>query len=154
MTTREDEYLEQRLSNQINWYDRKSAAAQASYKRLRLFEIIAAATIPFLAGLTDRHPAITVVVGALGVLVAVLAGMMGLFRFQETWTEYRAVAETLRQEKYLYLAGTGPYHDDEERFERLVERTEAILSSETSGWATAMRAGVKHDAAARAKAAS
>jgi len=28
----EAEYLEQRLDDQINWYDRKSAANQAAYK--------------------------------------------------------------------------------------------------------------------------
>ncbi|MDH3287817.1 MAG: DUF4231 domain-containing protein [Betaproteobacteria bacterium] len=50
MAIGEAEYLEQRLDDQINWYSKKSAANQAAHKRLRLIEIIAAASIPLLAG--------------------------------------------------------------------------------------------------------
>ena len=49
MAMEEAEYLEQRLDDQINWYDKKSSANQAAFKRLRLIEIIAAAAIPLLA---------------------------------------------------------------------------------------------------------
>lgn len=46
-----DEYLNDRLNNQIDWYDGKSQTNQKWFKRLRLLEIIAAAIIPFLAGI-------------------------------------------------------------------------------------------------------
>jgi len=45
-----DEYIEQRLNDQISWYDRKSGTSQLWFKRLRFAEIVAAATIPFLSG--------------------------------------------------------------------------------------------------------
>lgn len=45
-----DEYVETRLDDQIDWYDRKSQENQAWYKRLRLIEIVAAGLIPFMAG--------------------------------------------------------------------------------------------------------
>jgi len=45
-----EEYIEQRLSDQIGWYDRKSGTNQRWFKRLRFAEIVAAATIPFLSG--------------------------------------------------------------------------------------------------------
>src|SRR5258708_33506103 len=41
-----------RLEEQIDWYDRKSRAAQRMFKRIKVAEILAAATIPFLAGLS------------------------------------------------------------------------------------------------------
>ena len=49
-----EEYIEQRLNDQIGWYDRKSTANQRWFKRLRFAEIVAAATIPFLSGFAGK----------------------------------------------------------------------------------------------------
>lgn len=138
MAIGESEYVEQRLDDQITWYDRKSAASQAAYKRLRLIEIVAAATIPLLAGYSQQSWLVGVIIGVMGLIVAVLAGVMGLYRFQENWNEYRAMAESLKQEKYLYLARAEPY-DGAQPFELLVQRVESLLKSETTDWAQRMR---------------
>jgi CHASE3 domain sensor protein len=98
MAMGEAEYLAQRLDDQINWYEKKSAANQTSYKRLRLIEIIAAASIPLLAGYRQESVPVGMTIGVLGLIVAVLAGIVSLYRFQENWNEYRAVAESLKQE--------------------------------------------------------
>jgi len=66
-----EEYIEQRLSDQIGWYDRKSGTNQRWFKRLRFAEIVVAATIPFLSGFADNSFPIKIAIGALGVLVAV-----------------------------------------------------------------------------------
>ena len=66
-------------------------------------------------------------------------GIVSLYRFQENWNEYRASAESLKQQRYLYLALVEPYNGDQP-FELLVQRVEALLKSETTGWARAMRA--------------
>ena len=147
-TISESEYFEQRLDDQINWYDRKSSTNQAAYKRLRLIEIIAAASIPLLAGFSQGPWYIGVSIGVVGLIVAVLAGIVSLYRFQENWNEYRASAESLKQEKYLYLARAEPYNGDLP-FELLVQRIEALLKSETTGWAQAMRAAGAEDNAER-----
>ena len=76
---------------------------------------------------------------AVPVVVAVIAGLLSLYRFQENWTEYRASAEALRQERFLYLTRTAPYAGDN-AFTLLVGRVEDLLRSERSGWAEAMRA--------------
>ncbi|MDH5625562.1 MAG: DUF4231 domain-containing protein [Nitrospira sp.] len=144
----EAEYFEQRLDDQINWYDRKSAFNQTAYKLLRLIEIIAAAAIPLLAGYRRESVPVGMTIGVLGLIVAVLAGIVSLYRFQENWNEYRAVAESLKQEKYLYLARAEPYIGDQP-FELLVQRVEALLKSETTSWAQAMRATGAADKAAR-----
>lgn len=43
----EEKYIENRLSEQITWYDDKSRLNKEFFTRLRLTEIIAAAIIPF-----------------------------------------------------------------------------------------------------------
>lgn len=47
----EEEYISQRLDNQIDWYSKKNSFCQTWYKALRVVEIIAAAIIPFLSGM-------------------------------------------------------------------------------------------------------
>ena len=148
MTIGESEYVEQRLDDQIDWYDRKSGANQAAYKRLRLIEIVAAATIPLLAGYSQGSWFVGLIIGVMGLIVAVLAGIMGLYRFQENWNEYRAIAESLKQEKYLYLARAEPY-GGAQPFEMLVQRVEALLKSETTDWAQRMRVAGAADKAER-----
>ena len=61
----------ERLEDQLAWYDRKSMANQQAYRRIKIAEILAAAIIPFLAGL--RLPHISIVV-----LITVLEGLLHL----------------------------------------------------------------------------
>ena len=72
-----DEYLEQRLDDQINWYDRKSCWNQRWYKRPQVILLVASATIPFLSGYVSDTPAvdpglpwIKIAIGLLGVAIA------------------------------------------------------------------------------------
>jgi hypothetical protein len=132
-----EEYIEQRLSDQISWYDRKSAANQRWFKRLRFAEIVAAATIPFLSGFAGNSFPIKIAIGALGVFVAVIASLLGLLQLQERWIEYRGTAESLRKEKFLFLTQTEPY-DKNDAFHLLVQRVEALLSKENTEWAQSM----------------
>jgi hypothetical protein len=137
-----EEYMEQRLSDQINWYDRKSGTSQRWFKRLRFVEIVAAAIIPFLSGFVDNSLPIKIAIGVLGVVVAVIACLLGLLQLQEHWIEYRATAESLRREKFLYLTQTEPY-DKEDAFHLLVQRVEALLSRENLDWAQSMKKPAK-----------
>ena len=91
MAMGEAEDLEQRLDDQINWYGKKSAANQTAFKRRRLIEIIAAAAIPLLAGYSQTSGYVGMTIDVMGMFVAVLAGIVSLYRFQENWNEYRAV---------------------------------------------------------------
>jgi len=126
-----EEYIEQRLNDQIAWYDRKSGTNQCWFKRLRFAEIVAAATIPFLSGFAGNSLPMKIAIGVLGVGVAVVASLLGLLQLQEHWIEYRATAESLRREKFLFLTKTDPY-DKDDAFHLLVQRVEALLSKENT----------------------
>lgn len=132
-----EKYLADRVDDQINWYDKKSLSSQRWFKRLRVSEVICAALIPFLSGYVHLYQSqITFVIGMLGVVVAAIAGLLGLYQFQENWIEYRTTCESLKKEKYLFLTCSEPYDcDDEGRLQLLVHRVETLISRENTDWA-------------------
>jgi len=141
------EYLEQRVDDQIQWFDRKSVTAQRVYKQIRYAEILFAATIPFLAGITTRHPVVPVITGLLGAVVVVLAAIQHLGQHHEHWLEYRATCEVLKQEKYRFLAGSGMY-SGENPLALFVERVEGLLAKETAAWVRFAQERARPDGAA------
>lgn len=129
----EEEYLGERLNDQIGWYDKKSQINKKWFKSLRFLEIIAAAIIPFLAGIGESIPYYSVIIGALGMLIAVSAGLSALYKYHENWIEYRTTSETLKHEKYLFQARCSPY-DTDDYFCKLVHRVEGLISKENTQW--------------------
>ena len=129
----EEEYLDKRLEDQINWYSRKSQFNQRWHKRLRLIEIVLASIIPFLAGMKNNIPYSEWIIGGLGVIIAGTAAAISLYKLQENWIQYRTTAETLKHEKFLYLTKTTPY-TSENSFTQLVQRVESLISKENYQW--------------------
>ncbi len=130
------EYIDQRVDSQIRWLSDKSEWNQRWFKRLRLWELILAALIPFLAAYVEEHLYFRLGVALAGVIIAVMAGVIALYRFQELWIEYRTTAESLRREKILFETNVDPYKVDDS-FQRFVMRIEGILGAENSHWAEA-----------------
>ena len=137
----EEEYLEHRLEHQLKWFSDKSRYNQNCFKRLRFLEIVSASLIPFLSGMADRIPYPAWIIGSLGVVIAVSAAVSTLYKYHENWIEYRTAEERLKHEKYLYLTGAAPYHQ-EDKFTSLVARVELLLAKENKSWAAlAAKAG-------------
>ena len=130
----QEDFLKVRVDDQIDWYDTTSQANQRWYKRLRVAEIVAAASIPFLAGyISPDMPWTQVVAGLLGCFIAVAAAVISLYQFQDNWIEYRTTCESLRHEKFLFLTKTEPYNV-ETPFPLLVQRVESLISTENTKW--------------------
>ena len=120
----------ERMEGQIKWYSEKSTWNQEWFKKLKVAEIIAAALVPFAAGI--RAPPI--ITGLLGVIVVVLEALQSIYQFQSNWISYRSNAEALKHEKYLWYARAGPYLNDENPEALLAERIEALISTENAKW--------------------
>ena len=132
-----DDPIMKRLEDQIAWYSGKSRAAQHTYKRLKVVEIIAAAMIPFIAGLNFRY--VAMVAGGLGVLVTVIEGLIHLNQYQQNWTSYRSTSEGLKHEKFMYLGKAGPYSTATDPHALLAERVETQVSQESTQWAASQQ---------------
>jgi hypothetical protein len=126
-------YAWNRLSDQLDWYDGKSAHHRVWFQRLKVLQIVAAAAIPVVAG----AGAGAWITGTLGASIVVLEGVQQLFQFQQNWLGYRATAEALKHEEFLYLSRAGPYHDAPTPKVLLAERVEDLVSQEHAAWSSA-----------------
>ncbi len=125
----------ERLEDQLRWYERNSARCKRAFHRLKVAQIVIAAAIPVTAALG----ASAAVAGSLGAAIVVLEGLQQLFQYQQNWTGYRATAESLKHEKFLYLSHAGPYRDGGDREAALAERVEARVSTEHAAWVNEQR---------------
>ena len=136
---KESEYIESRLNNQIDWYSSKSSKYKSFFYALRSSEMIIAAFIPILFHwqLTKSY------IPLLGAIISILAGVLSLFRFHESWISYRITSESLKYQKYLYLTNTFPYNNVENKLSILVGNVESIISSENSFWKEKKQPSIK-----------
>ena len=137
MATEITDYLEKRVNGQIDWHSNKSQVNQKKFKRIRIIQITCAAILPFIAGLnfsieyTWYHK---VLLGTLGVVIALSEGILSLYNYQELWIQYRITSESLEREKYLYINKIGLYSNENNAFEYLVTMIENILSGQNDNW--------------------
>lgn len=130
-----NEYISNRLEDQINWYDKKSVSCQKKYKNAQVAEIILAALIPLLSAYAKDYTCIAFIVGLLGAVIAILQSITKLFKWHENWIEYRTTCELLRYQKYLFITKSAPYNSEPEDINNLfVRNIENIISSENNKW--------------------
>lgn len=157
-----EEYIQERLQDQINWYSNKSTYYKHRHMFVEMFVIVASASIPILTllhyVLPDgiQVPILSLInpifilsdltIALIGGLTAIFTSYSKLSKLQENWLNYREVSETLKHEKYLYLSKSGPYsysgQDDKTIFKLLVERAENIISHENLNWTQVNRSRV------------
>ena len=123
-----------RLEDQMQWYDNKSLHSQRWYKRLKFAQMALAVLIPVMslmpADLAKWATAIS------GTAIALLEAVQQMNQYSTLWVTYRATAERLKHEKYLFLSAAGPYRGlpEPERLIQLAERVEEHVSTEHANW--------------------
>ena len=138
----------ERLEDQIGWYDEKSQTAQRRYKTLKLAQVIIAALIPLASVFPIPAVEFKWLVAILGLLVLIIEAIQQLNQDQQNWIAYRSTCEALKHEKYLYLAGAGPYSNAEsaeKRLALLADRIEGLISQEHAKWVSAQEQAVARD---------
>ena len=116
------------------WYDNKSRHSQRWYKRLKLAQVVLAVLIPVMSLLpTDLAKWATALSGT---AIALLEAVQQMNQYSTLWVTYRATAERLKHEKYLFLSAAGPYRclPEPERLIQLAERVEEHVSTEHANW--------------------
>jgi hypothetical protein len=130
-----------RLTHELGWYDARSQRNQHTYKRLKLAQLVLAVLIPVLSlAAGDAGRLLCALAGA---TIALLEGMQQMNQYATLWVSYRATAEHLKHEKFLFLSGAGPYRDlaEQPRLVQLAERVEERVSTEQANWVREVRSG-------------
>ncbi|HEY0382828.1 MAG TPA: DUF4231 domain-containing protein [Candidatus Elarobacter sp.] len=141
--------VHERLDDQIAWYDRKARLNQHRYRISSVLQIALSAVIMIVAATATQVLSIPVVPGRfdlgvaalLAAVLAILKGMETAYQWQSNWINYRAAAESLKREKYLYRANAGPYTGAADPRRLLIERIEDVIAHETGGWTGRMQQG-------------
>ena len=130
-----------RLVDQLDWYDRKSQLNQRTYKRLKLIQLVLAILIPLASLVPD--PVARYGQAIAGAAIALIEGLQQMNQYATLWVSYRATAERLKHEMFLFLSAAGPYRGLEEqaRLVQLAERVEEHVSSEHANWIKEIRQG-------------
>lgn len=123
-----------RLIDQRDWYDSKSQHCQRWYKRLKLAQVVLAVLIPATSLLPAECAKWAASIA--GILIAVLEAAQQMNQYSTLWVTYRATAERLKHEQYLFLSSAGPYKGlaEADRLIALAERVEEHVSTEHANW--------------------
>lgn len=131
-----DEYITDRLNEQIGWYDQKSKCNKKWFYLFKVIQIVSTSLVPTLIGSLLKFHWLIYVISALSLLALVCEGLLNLYDFHDNWVQYRNTAESLKHEKFMFLSNSGAYDNtDLDSFKTLVERTESLVSSENVNWA-------------------
>lgn len=129
----QEDYLKNRLDDQIKWYGKKSKTNQNWHKRLQTIKVILAVSIPVVTLFINDEFLLKIVVAVLGALIAVLESVARLNSYKELWITYRMISEALKRERILFDAAVEPYNGDN-AFKVLVGRCEKIMATENTEW--------------------
>lgn len=125
------DYLEKRIDIQREWHSNKAALNKNKYYAIEIIVLISGALIPVINVASVIPNNLVRLLSALLAAIGVLsAGIGKLYKFHETWLNYRAVAEALKREKEFFINKVGDYNSEQPE-KKLVERIESILSSVT-----------------------
>ena len=125
------QYLRERVDFKIDLYQSLSRQQKIRYYMVSVLTIILAASVPVAVNVFDDRLAPTVI----SLLLTILVGLEKLFLFREHWKNYDLAEESLRKEKYLFLARAGVYagKGEDEAFRNLVENFEERIHEERAG---------------------
>ena len=127
-----DEYIETRVRQYQDWYDRKASSSKSRYLRMRGASVVGGATVPALVNVsfTGRTAVVTVV----SLLVVIIVSLESVLHYREQWKNYRSTEQLLGHEVVFFQARVGPYKGmpATAAFRHFIERVEAAIAAENS----------------------
>jgi len=127
-----DEYIETRVRQYQDWYDRKASSSKSRYLRMRGASVVGAAIVPALINVsfTGRTAVVTVI----SLLVVIIVSLESVLHYREQWKNYRSTEQLLGHELVYFQTRVGPYKGlaATVAFRRFIERVEAAIASENS----------------------
>lgn len=125
-----DAYVKFRLTNQLNYYKRKSAELDSKIRRLNWQIILLGGLGTFLAAMGfEAWIAVTTA------MVGAITSFIGYTQFENSLRTFNQAATDLESIRIWWRALTEEQRDTQEMYDRLVESAESVLQTEQSSWA-------------------
>jgi hypothetical protein len=138
-----DDPVLKQVDDDICWYDRNAKRTMHAHRRYRGAQIIAAALLPvsqvFFAGLVARE-----MTAVLGAVILILQGFDAMHQYEEHYAAWRATAQALFRERFMFSVHSGPYANPPAGYDPrrlLAERCDAITAAENQQWAQTLGTG-------------
>ena len=126
---------EARITSQLAWYQRHAGYSRVWYLSVKVVQLVLAAGVPVAVAVS----APTWLTASLGATIVVLEGAQQLFQWHDNWIRYRITAGSIASQRSLFAARAGDYATTDP-VPLLVERVEALATSETTSWAKSSQA--------------
>jgi hypothetical protein len=132
LSPQEIAYLDDRVKQYQNWYDKKAVRAKALYLRMRTGAVVGGALVPVLVNVTWSYTKVATT--CISLLVVVLVSLESVYHFREQWKNYRSTEQLLGHEQVYFKNKIGPYAglDNSRAFTVLVDRVETAIASENA----------------------
>ena len=137
-----EDYLTNRVKNQMDWYAKKSRELKSWHNRLKIWSISFAALIPILLlwptyGNQFWADFLRVLAALFGAKVAAIESVQSFKKYAELAASYRTTKETLQRELLHFQTKSGDYEsfsDEKALFIQFVNRCELIMTGENRNW--------------------
>ncbi len=130
-------YLEERVEDQLRYYEKSANKAKRVYTRIQIAIIVLGLLVPVVVNIpTDWNNgveldlAIRIAVTIMSLALAILNGVSNFRKYGDLWLSYRMTEELLKHEKFLFLARAGKYSEAETAYSEFAQTIESILSAE------------------------
>lgn len=129
-----EDYIDERLNQFREWYDKKAVAAKRNYQWMRAITVVGGSIVPVVVNLPLPPEPTRYLTTAISLIVVVLISLESVFHFREQWKNYRATEQLLEREYFNFVSGEGAYRniDAREAFVAFVDRVENAIASENA----------------------
>lgn len=138
----EEQYITDRVDNQLRWYSKESAKAKKRFIRLQSVVIVLGVLVPVIINLPtelggfDLQLGIRIAATVCSLTLAIIEGLLNFRKWGDLWLSYRMTAELLKHEKHLFLTRSGRYEEKDTAFSVFVQTIESVISSEHNRFRT------------------
>lgn len=122
-----EQYINNRVNNQIDWHDKKSVRNKWAYLICSIIAVVGSILASVIIQYCD------VLATIISALVAISVGINNLFKFQKKWMLYRATSELLKSEKMKFEVNAGEY-GNADREKLFYDKIESILTNTNQNW--------------------
>lgn len=123
-----------RYNTQVAWYDKTKTDARFYFYLFQTLVIICSGITPVLILATD----LKIVQAIFPAIAAILAGLLGIYQFQDAWRRRALALEALKSESVKFETRSGDDYSssvtEDQAIERFVLRMESIIANEVAEW--------------------